>query len=183
MPQFRWYWYSRLMAYKTAGKVQIKQLKDKQSILQYLNVRDRIVLIDYRITSQLIFFSSINFMPRVIIFCFTSLCSACMHSMPKTIHWWGEIINEILDPSAVQIIMHSDLHARARRAHHRATCIHYTWNRFAPTGGDAKGIPRYSSTGDPIIRSLTRPRTFPKTVCLSGNSVDMQNVLNTRYPK
>lgn len=44
------------MAYKTAGKVKIKQLKDKQSILQYLNVRDRIVLIDYGITSQLIFF-------------------------------------------------------------------------------------------------------------------------------
>lgn len=183
MPQFRWYWYSRLMAYKTAGEVKIKELKEKQSKLQYKcqrsNCSDR--LRNYFSTD--FFFSSINLMPRVIIFCFTSLCSACMHSMPKTIHWWGEIINEMLDPSAVQIIMHSDLHARARRAHHRATCIHYTWNRFAPTGGDAKGIPRYSSTGDPIIRSLTRPRTFPKTVCLSGNSVDMQNVLNTRYPK
>lgn len=73
------------MAYKTAGKVKIKQLKEKQSILQYKcqrsNCSDR--LRNYFSTD---FFSSINLMPRVIIFCFTSLCSACMHSMPKTIH-------------------------------------------------------------------------------------------------
>lgn len=170
------------MAYKTAGKIQIYK---KNSLHCNINVRGRIVPIDYGITFQPIFFFfwSINLMAIVIVFCFTLLCSVRMHSMPKTTHCWGEIIGEILDPSAVQSIMHSDLHARARWAPHRTTCMYYTWNRLAPTGGDAKGIPRYSSTGDPIIRSLTRPRTFPKTVCLSGNSVDMQKVLNTRYPK
>lgn len=172
------------MAYKTAGKIQIKHLLKKQSILQYKCQRsycsDR--LRNY-FSTDFFFFWSINLMAIVIVFCFTLLCSVRMHSMPKTTHCWGEIIGEILDPSAVQSIMHSDLHARARWAPHRTTCMHYTWNRLAPTGGDAKGIPRYSSTGDPIIRSLTRPRTFPKTVCLSGNSVDMQKVLNTRYPK